>query len=133
MWGGERKKYATIWTWLLMVYAVNRWLSVRFNLFSSCIIGLAAFVTILTPTIDAALAGFILAFASTVTIDVGVGVSVTLDDVLISFADFVHGNVASIASLLETEGIALGPAVRWPRTVDGARFLVPLANKANFI
>ena len=59
MWGGEREKYATIWTCLLMLYAVNRWLSVRFNLFSSCIIGLAAFVTILTPTVDAALAGFI--------------------------------------------------------------------------
>jgi len=53
------------WMW-----GVNRWLSVRFNLYSSGIIGMAAFVTILTPTIDAALAGFILAFASTVTIDI---------------------------------------------------------------
>ena len=74
MWGGEGEKYSTIWTCLLMLYVVNRWLSVRFNLFSACIIGMAAFVTILTPTIDAALAGFILAFATTVTNDVGVGV-----------------------------------------------------------
>jgi len=132
MWGGERERDATIWTWLLMLYSVNRWLSVRFNLFSSCIIGLAAFVTILTPTIDAALAGFILAFASTVTTDVGVSVCVTLDDVLISFADFVHGNVTSITSLLDAEAIALGPAVRWPRTVDGAKFLVPGINEVNF-
>jgi len=51
---------------------VNRWLSVRFNLLSAVIVGLAAFVSILTPTIDAALAGFILAFASTVTNDVSV-------------------------------------------------------------
>lgn len=49
---------------------VNRWLSIRFNLLSAVIVGLAAFVSILTPTIDAALAGFILAFASTVTNDV---------------------------------------------------------------
>ncbi|KAI0302402.1 hypothetical protein B0F90DRAFT_1714514 [Multifurca ochricompacta] len=53
------------WMW-----GVNRWLSVRFNLLSAVIVGLAAFVSIITPTIDAALAGFILAFASTVTNDV---------------------------------------------------------------
>ncbi|KAI9510285.1 ATP-binding cassette transporter [Russula earlei] len=53
------------WMW-----GVNRWLSVRFNLLSAAIVGLAAFVTILTPTIDAALAGFILAFASAVSSDV---------------------------------------------------------------
>lgn len=51
---------------------VNRWLSIRFNLLSAVIVGLAAFVSILTPTVDAALAGFILAFASTVTNDVSV-------------------------------------------------------------
>jgi hypothetical protein len=39
---------------------------------SAVIVGLTAFVTIITPTIDAALAGFILAFAITVTIDVSV-------------------------------------------------------------
>ncbi|KAI0251186.1 multidrug resistance-associated ABC transporter [Lactifluus subvellereus] len=53
------------WMW-----GVNRWLSIRFNLLSSVIVGLAAFASILTPTIDAALAGFILAFASTVTNDI---------------------------------------------------------------
>jgi len=37
---------------------------------SAVIVGLTAFVTIITPTIDAALAGFILAFATTVTTDV---------------------------------------------------------------
>ena len=57
----------------LMAYrTVNRWLSVRFNLLSAVIVGLTAFVSILTPTIDAALAGFILAFAATVTNDVSV-------------------------------------------------------------
>ncbi|KAH9976210.1 ATP-binding cassette transporter [Lactifluus volemus] len=56
--------------WFVTLYAVNIWLSVRFELLSSVIVGLAAFVTILTPSIDAALAGFILAFASTVTNDV---------------------------------------------------------------
>ena len=69
MWGGEHEKFAKFFACILMLYAVNRWLSVRFNLYSSGIIGLAAFGTILTPTIDAALAGFILAFASTVTMD----------------------------------------------------------------
>jgi hypothetical protein len=39
---------------------------------SAVIVGLTAFVTIITPTIDAALAGFILAFATTVTTDVSV-------------------------------------------------------------
>ncbi|KAN0125580.1 multidrug resistance-associated ABC transporter [Russula decolorans] len=53
------------WMW-----GVNRWLSVRFNLLSAVIVGLTAFVTIITPTIDAALAGFILAFATTVTTDI---------------------------------------------------------------
>lgn len=56
----------------MTLYAVNRWLSVRFNLLSAVIVGLTAFVTILTPTIDAALAGFILAFATTITNDVRV-------------------------------------------------------------
>jgi membrane protein YdbS with pleckstrin-like domain len=70
MWGGDHEKFATFLACILTLYAVNRWLSVRFNLYSAVIIGLASFVTILTPTIDAARAGFILAFASTVTIDV---------------------------------------------------------------
>jgi|SRR6266851_4126025 hypothetical protein len=85
-----------------MPHAVNRWLSVRLNLLSAGIVGLVAFATILTPTIDAALAGFILAFASTVTSDVSVGF-VTPDDVLMSFADFVHGNVVFMTSLLDAD------------------------------
>ena len=70
MWGGEHETFATFLACILTLYAVNNWLSVRFSLYSAGIVGMAAFVTILTPTIDAALAGFILAFASTVTIDV---------------------------------------------------------------
>ncbi|KAH8986771.1 ATP-binding cassette transporter [Lactarius hatsudake] len=53
------------WMW-----GVNRWLTIRLNLLSAVIVGLVAFVSILTPSIDAALAGFILAFASTVTNDI---------------------------------------------------------------
>ncbi len=55
---------------LMVFHTVNRWLVIRFNLLSAVIVGLVAFVSILTPTIDAALAGFILAFASTATNDV---------------------------------------------------------------
>ncbi|KAH8986254.1 ATP-binding cassette transporter [Lactarius hatsudake] len=53
------------WMW-----GVNRWLSIRFNLLSAVIVGLVAFVSILTPTIDAALAGFLLTFASTAMNDI---------------------------------------------------------------
>jgi hypothetical protein len=49
---------------------VNRWLSIRFNLLSGAIVGVTALVTILSPRIDAALAGFVLAFADTITHDV---------------------------------------------------------------
>lgn len=49
---------------------MNRWLSVRFNLLSAAILGLTGIVSIMTPRIDASLAGFALAFASTVTNDV---------------------------------------------------------------
>jgi len=48
---------------------VNRWLSVRFNLLSSAIVGITGVVVLLTPGIDASLAGFALAFASSVTSD----------------------------------------------------------------
>lgn len=51
---------------------MNRWISARFNLLSSAIVGVVAVVILLTPRIDAALAGFALAFASTVTNDVSV-------------------------------------------------------------
>ncbi|KAI9068084.1 multidrug resistance-associated ABC transporter [Trametes sanguinea] len=47
------------WMW-----GVNRWLSARFNLLSSAVIGITAFVAVLSPKIDAAMAGFALAFAT---------------------------------------------------------------------
>ncbi|KAI0761279.1 multidrug resistance-associated ABC transporter [Trametes elegans] len=53
------------WMW-----GVNRWLSARFNLLSSAVIGITAFVAVLSPRIDASLAGFALAFASSLLGDV---------------------------------------------------------------
>ncbi|KAL4079580.1 hypothetical protein J3A83DRAFT_4368342 [Scleroderma citrinum] len=50
------------WMW-----GVNRWLSTRFNLLSSALIGLTGFVAVSSPSISAALAGFALAFASNIT------------------------------------------------------------------
>ncbi|KZV87123.1 multidrug resistance-associated ABC transporter [Exidia glandulosa HHB12029] len=52
------------WMW-----SVNRWLSVRFNLLSSIVVGVTGVTVMLTPGVDAALAGFALAFASTITGD----------------------------------------------------------------
>ena len=49
---------------------MNRWISVRFNLTSSAIVGVTGVVVLLTPGIDASLAGFALAFVSTVINDV---------------------------------------------------------------
>jgi ABC-type multidrug transport system fused ATPase/permease subunit len=73
MWGGAHENARNLISSVFYdTCAVNRWLSVRFNLLSAAIVGLTAFVTIITPTIDAALAGFILAFATTVTMDVSV-------------------------------------------------------------
>lgn len=54
------------WMW-----GVNRWLSVRFNLTSSAVVGFTGVIVLLTPGIDASLAGFALAFASSITGDVG--------------------------------------------------------------
>jgi hypothetical protein len=54
----------------LLEYKVNRWLSIRFNLLSTIIIGVTASVAILNPSIDASLTGFMLAFAATITNDV---------------------------------------------------------------
>jgi ABC-type multidrug transport system fused ATPase/permease subunit len=48
---------------------VNRWLARRFNIFSDSIVGIVALVSLLTPSINASLAGFALAFASTITDD----------------------------------------------------------------
>ncbi|KDR79985.1 hypothetical protein GALMADRAFT_242167 [Galerina marginata CBS 339.88] len=52
------------WMW-----GVNRWLSVRFNLLSAGIVGSTALVCLITPSISASMAGFALAFASTITGD----------------------------------------------------------------
>ena len=55
----------------LNVFAsVNRWVSTRFNLLSSVVVGITAIIALVNPRIDASLAGFTLAFASTVTNDV---------------------------------------------------------------
>ena len=53
------------WQW-----GVNQWISTRFNLLSSGLIGLTGVVALLNPRVNASLAGFTLAFASTVTHDV---------------------------------------------------------------
>ncbi|KAJ7204719.1 multidrug resistance-associated ABC transporter [Mycena pura] len=52
------------WLW-----GVNRWLSIRFNILSSFIMGAIAAVAVLNGGISAALAGFALAFANTITGD----------------------------------------------------------------
>lgn len=52
------------WMW-----GVNRWLSIRFNLLSAAIVGAAGLACLVTPSISASLAGFALAFASSITGD----------------------------------------------------------------
>ncbi|KAJ7185377.1 multidrug resistance-associated ABC transporter [Mycena filopes] len=52
------------WLW-----GVNRWLSIRFNILSSVIMGAIALVAVLDGNISASLAGFALAFANTITGD----------------------------------------------------------------
>jgi ABC-type multidrug transport system fused ATPase/permease subunit len=52
------------WMW-----GVNRWLSIRFNLLSAAIVGAAGLACLVTPNISASLAGFALAFASSITGD----------------------------------------------------------------
>ena len=56
---------------MLTQFSVNRWLSARFNLLSAAVVGATGFVAILTPGISASTAGFALAFASTISNDVG--------------------------------------------------------------
>lgn len=53
------------WMW-----GVNRWLSARFNLLSGAVVGITGFVAVMSPNISASTAGFALAFASTITVDV---------------------------------------------------------------
>jgi len=50
-------------------YLVNRWLSVRFNLLSAGVVGATGFACLITPSINASMAGFALAFASSITGD----------------------------------------------------------------
>lgn len=50
------------------IFAVNRWISSRFNVLSSFVIGCVAFISVFSY-MDAALAGFALSFASTITMD----------------------------------------------------------------
>ncbi|KIM46655.1 hypothetical protein M413DRAFT_440257 [Hebeloma cylindrosporum] len=52
------------WMW-----GVNRWLSVRFNLLSAGVVGATGLVCLITPSISASMAGYALAFASTITGD----------------------------------------------------------------
>ncbi|TFK22034.1 multidrug resistance-associated ABC transporter [Coprinopsis marcescibilis] len=52
------------WMW-----GVNRWLSIRFNLLSGLVVAGTGLVCLVNPSINASLAGFALAFASTVTHD----------------------------------------------------------------
>ena len=49
---------------------MNRWLSMRFNLLSSAVVGVTGFALVLTPSVDASLAGFALAFATTISNDI---------------------------------------------------------------
>lgn len=53
---------AFYWSW-----TVNRWLSARFNILSSIIVGIVAVMILLTPTVSASMAGFALAFAGTIS------------------------------------------------------------------
>ncbi|KAJ7635025.1 multidrug resistance-associated ABC transporter [Roridomyces roridus] len=52
------------WLW-----GVNRWLSIRFNILSSIIMGAIALLAVLNGSISASLAGFAMAFANTITND----------------------------------------------------------------
>lgn len=49
--------------------ALNRWLSIRFNLLSASVVGITGVVVLLNKDISAAMAGFALAFASSITSD----------------------------------------------------------------
>ncbi|KIJ61804.1 hypothetical protein HYDPIDRAFT_183028 [Hydnomerulius pinastri MD-312] len=52
----------TYWQW-----GVNRWLSARYDLLSAAIVGITGFIAVMTPSISAALAGFALSFAASMT------------------------------------------------------------------
>lgn len=75
----------------LTLCLVNRWLSVRFNLLSSAVVGVTGVVVLMTPSIDAALAGFALAFASNITNDVSL-LNKVQKSILIGSSVALHGS-----------------------------------------
>ena len=60
----DTNQLAFYWSW-----TVNRWLSARFNILSSVVLGVIAVVILLSPDISAPMAGFALAFASGISHD----------------------------------------------------------------
>lgn len=88
------------------MWGVNRWLSARFNLLSSAVVGITGFVAVLTPSISASTAGFALAFASTITGDVS----------------FLHQLMHIYLSDNRSAAIP-GAALRWFGTVHGKKVL----------
>lgn len=125
MWGGQssqRKfqstRFLTPWS-----ITVNRWLSARFNLLSSAVIGFTGFVAILSPNITAAQAGFALAFAWTVTGDV------RWDRILICFSADIftwHDLVVVLSKLRHFDILScfqrscfVGAALRRPGAIYG--------------
>lgn len=69
MYGGNRFVTVTE-TSVDSAFLVNQWLSVRFDLISCCIIAIVGLVAVASPAVNASLAGFALAFASSFTMDV---------------------------------------------------------------
>jgi len=51
------------------MWSLNRWLSIRFNLLSAAMVGVTGVAVLLNKNISAAMAGFALAFASSITSD----------------------------------------------------------------
>jgi hypothetical protein len=68
---------------------VNRWLSSRFNLLSSAIIGVVGLIAVLT-NLDASLAGFALTFAGTITGDVSSGLISLGRSLSVADISFIH-------------------------------------------
>jgi hypothetical protein len=76
MWGGKRLLSPACGVAHLFAL-VNLWLSERFSLFSSAIIGFVGLISVFAR-FDASLAGFALVFANTITIDVSSGLRLFL-------------------------------------------------------
>ena len=76
---------------------MNRWLSVRFNLLSSGLVGVTGLACLITPNITASMAGFALAFASTITSDLLFMVRrfVGLEQSMVcNFRSRIHSNIS---------------------------------------